>query len=365
MGEIRSLVGTEDARFAAEVFSLSEEGNFADPLTGERTGANILHLSRSPEEIARGLEIPEAGLSARGEAVRRRLLEARGRRTRPHRDDKIIADWNGLMITALARAARVLGEPHYLEAARAAADFVFARMTTPEGRLFHRCREGEAAVPGNLDDYAFMIQGLIELYGAGFAADDLKKALCLQAVLDERFRDPEGGYFLTPDDGEALLFRPKEGHDGALPSGNAVAMANLIRLARLTGDPRREAAAESLANAFAGSIRRIPSAHAQWMCALELLAAPSREVVIAGCPGAEDTRKMQGALRRVYLPSLTVFFRPEGEEGEEIARIAPFTAGMGAIGGRAAAWVCTGFSCSRPVTDPAELTALLSREGKA
>ncbi len=364
MEEIRRLLGTEDADFAAKLFSISEKGNFADPMTGGKTGANILHLSRSPEETAARLGISERELAERRETVRLRLLEARGRRVRPHRDDKILADWNGLMIAALARAARVLAEPLYLERARAAADFIFERMRTPEGRLVHRWRDGEAAVPGTLDDYAFLIQGLIELYGAGFSAGDLKRALSLQTVLDDHFRDPEGGYFLTPDDGETLLFRPKESHDGALPSGNAVAMANLIRLARLTGDPRREAEAETLANAFAGSIRRIPTAHAQWLCALELLAAPSCEVVISGRPCEEDTRRMIDAVRSLYLPNLSVLFRPEGEEGEEIAQIAPFTKGMGAINGRAAAWVCTGFSCSRPVTDPTELAALLSQSGK-
>ena len=138
----------------------------------------------------------------------------------------------------------------------------------------------------NLDDYAFLIWGLIEAYEAGFDAGDLREALALQGIVDGRFRDPEGGFFSTPDDGEELLFRPKEGHDGAVPSGNAVTLMNLIRLGRMTGDPRREEEAAALSRAFAGSLQQIPSAHAQWMIALELLAAPSREVVIAGRPGA-------------------------------------------------------------------------------
>jgi uncharacterized protein YyaL (SSP411 family) len=214
----------------------------------------------------------------------------------------------------------------------------------------------------NLDDYAFLIWGLIEAYEAGFDARDLGEALALQGVVDGHFRDPDGGFFSTPDDGETLLFRPKEGHDGAVPSGNAVTLMNLIRLGRMSGDAHREEEAAALGRAFAVSLEQMPSAHAQWMIALELLAAPSREVVIAGRLGAEDTVAMLAVLRRSYLPGLTILLRPEGEEGAAIAAIAPFTREMGAIGGRAAAYVCAGFSCRRPVTDPEELAALLKEE---
>ena len=264
------------------------------------------------------------------------------------------------MIAALARAACVLEEPRYLAAARAAADFVRTRMQTPDGRLLHRWCGGEPAMTGNLDDYAFMVWGLIELYEAGFAAGDLRMALELQRILTDRFRDPEGGFFFTPDDGEELLTRLKEGHDGAVPSGNAVTLMNLIRLGRMTGDPRLEEEAAKLSRAFAESVRRLPSAHAQWLVALEMLAAPSCEVVIAGRPEAGDTRELIEVVRRCRSPRPVLLLRPEGETEPEIARIAPFTREMQAIGGRAAAYVCSGFSCKRPVTDPKELAALLA-----
>ena len=270
----------------------------------------------------------EAAFLQRLETVRLRLLAAREKRVRPQRDDKILTDWNGLMIAALARAARVLGEPRYLEAAREAIAFILAQMKTPDGRLLHRFCKGEAAVTANLDDYAFLIWGLIDAYEAGFNADDLRAAIALQGIVDRHFRDPDGGFFSTPDDGETLLFRPKEGHDGAVPSGNAVTLMNLIRLGRMTGDPRREEEAAELSRAFAGSLQQIPSAHAQWMIALELLAAPSREVVIAGTPGREDTNALLAVLRQSYLPNLTLLFRPEEEETPAIAEIAPFTREM-------------------------------------
>ncbi len=359
MEEIRRLLDPEEIHLATAAFSLAEEGNFVDPVEPERRGDNILHLSGSPAKIAKELGVKEAAFLQRLEKVRLRLLATREKRVRPQRDDKILTDWNGLMIAALARAARVLGEPRYLEAAREAIVFILARMKTPDGRLLHRFCKGEAAVTANLDDYAFLIWGLIDAYEAGFNADDLREAIALQGIVDRHFRDPDGGFFSTPDDGETLLFRPKEGHDGAVPSGNAVTLMNLIRLARMTGDPRREEEAAELSRAFAGSLQQIPSAHAQWMIALELLAAPSREVVIAGTPGREDTNALLAVLRQSYLPNLTLLFRPEEEETPAIAEIAPFTREMRSLDGRAAAYVCTGFSCRRPVTDPRELAALL------
>jgi uncharacterized protein len=360
MEEIHRLLDPEELRLAKVAFSIAEEGNFVDPVEPERRGDNILHLSDSPAKIAEGLGLTEVAFLQRLETVRLRLLAAREKRVRPQRDDKILTDWNGLMIAALARAARVLGEPRYLEAARAAIGFILTRMRMADGRLFHRFCKGEAAVTANLDDYAFLIWGLIESYEAGFNADDLREAIALQKIVDRHFRDPDGGFFSTPDDGEALLFRPKEGHDGAVPSGNAVTLMNLLRLGRLTGDPRGEEEAAVLSHAFAGSMQQLPSAHTQWMIALELLAAPSHEVVIAGKPGKEDTNALLAVLRRVYLPHLTLLLRPEGEEASAITNIAPFTREMKSLGGRAAAYVCTGFSCRRPVTDPHELEALLA-----
>ena len=363
LDEIRGRLDPDELRFAAGVFGIEEGGNFVDPMTGKQTGQNILHLADSGAAAARhGISGEE--FRQRLEKVRLRLLAARDGRIRPRRDDKILTDWNGLMIAALARAAAILNEPLYLSAARAAADFFRTRMQTPDGRLFHRWYGGEPAVRGNLDDYAFMIWGLIELYEAGFFARDLRMALDLQRILIDRFRDRSGGFFFTPDDGEELLTRLKESHDGAVPSGNAVTLMNLIRLGRMTGDPRMEEEAAALCRAFAESVRRLPSAHAQWLIALEMLAAPSSEVVIAGRPEAMDTRELIAVVRRRRQPRPTLLFRPEGETAPEIAELAPFTQEMRAINGRAAAYVCSGFSCKRPVTDPQELAAILAAGGK-
>jgi len=365
MDEIRRILDPEEVRFATEIFGLEEEGNFTDPVTGKKTGLNILHMALRKSGVGEtGKGMRGEGDARRLEAVRLSLLLARAGRIRPRRDEKILADWNGLMIAALARAACVLEEPLYLAAARAAADFVLARMQTPDGRLLHRWCGGEAAMRGNLDDYAFMIWGLIELYEAGFAPQDLRKALELQRILTDRFRDRSGGFFFTPDDGEELLARLKESHDGAVPSGNAVTLMNLIRLGRMTGDPHWEEEAMSLSRAFAESIRRLPSDHAQWLVTLEMLATPSCEVVIAGRPDASDTLELIKVVRRCRSLRPTLLLRPTGESEPEIAAIAPFTRPMETIDGRAAAYVCRDFSCLRPVTHPVKLAAILALEQK-
>ncbi|MHB8771060.1 MAG: thioredoxin domain-containing protein [Syntrophales bacterium] len=358
--ELRSVLTPGEAALATAAYGVVAEGNFVDPVEPERRGRNILHLAASPGEIARGLAMSEEGFRERLDEVRRKLLAVREGRIRPGRDDKVLTDWNGLMIAALSRAGRVLGEPRYREAAHAAIGFIRAQLRTAEGRLLHRFCKGEAAMTATLDDYAFLVWGLLEAYEAAFDVGDLEEALHLQGVVEKHFRDPEGGFFTTPDDGEALLFRPKEGHDGAVPSGNAVTLMNLIRLGRLTGDSRREEEAAALIRAFAGPLTQIPTAHSQWLIGLELLAAPSREVVIAGTPGADETAALLAVLRGTYLPGLTLLLCPPGEEGERIAALAPFTREMGPVGGRSAAYVCTGHACRQPVTDPKELAALLT-----
>jgi hypothetical protein len=356
--EFRRLLGDGDAAWAATRFGLTEAGNFVDPLQGTRTGDNILWLPERPADDAAGTEPVRDDEARRWEAVRRRLLAARERRVRPQRDEKILTDWNGLMIAALARAARVFNEPRYQVAARQAADFLLSRLRTAEGRLLHRYCAGEAAIGGNLDDYAFLIWGLLESYETGFVVADLQAALDLQRVLDERFRDPAGGYFFTADDGEALPLRLKEGYDGAIPSGNAVTLINLIRLGRMTGDPRRQDEAAKMVRAFAGEFRLAPTGHAQWLVGLDLLTSPSCEVVIAGPSGSPAVEAMLTVLRRRYDPGLTVLYRPEGDAA--LAAIAPFTGGIGTAGGRAAAYLCSGFVCRPPVTDPGQLAALLA-----
>ena len=346
--ELREALGG-DAEFAIRAFGVQEEGNFAEESRLRRTGANILHL---PEPIG------QADL-ARLETVRETLLRAREKRVRPHRDDKVLADWNGLMIAALATCARAFDEPDYSRVAAKAADFILRSMRAGDGRLLHRFRDGEAAIPAFADDYAFLVWGLIELYESTFDAKWLEAALALNDDLLAHFRDEtSGGFFQTADEGEELLVRPKPGIDGAIPSANSVAALNLLRLARLTG--REELAREGrrTLDAFADQVRNVPTAFAMMLSAADFALGPSSEVVVAGKPEAPDTRAMLRALGARFLPGTVVLLRPGGPKAP-IARLAPFTERQVPVDGGAAAYVCRDSACRAPTTDPAEMLRLI------
>jgi hypothetical protein len=354
LGELERALGPEDARRAAAFYGAEEEGNAIFDPQGELQGRNVLYDAG-----------PGAADGASAEKIRRALLEARSRRPRPHRDDKVLTDWNGLMIGSLALAGAVLEEPRYVEAARAAAAFAAERLEGPGGRLLHRWRDGEAGIPGQLDDYAFLIQGLLDLYEATFETAWLEKARALALDMLERFADEKnGGFFMTARDaGELLIARPKEGYDGALPSGNSVAALDLVRLGRITGDPRFEKAAGDLFGAFSEDLASNPAAHAQLLIAFDFFLGPSAEVVIAaGSPSeaAELIREVRGR----FVPNKVVLFHPVGPAGAALRRIAPFTAGQGPVGGRPAAYVCRDRVCRLPVTEPGKLRSLLEEAPK-
>jgi uncharacterized protein YyaL (SSP411 family) len=348
--EIREALNPTEAALVIGTFGIEKDGNFLDESTRERTGRNVLFLARSPEDATRTTL----------EGAREKLFRARGRRVRPGRDDKILTDWNGLMIAAMAKGAQVLDRPDWAEAAAEAARFVLTRLRDGRGRLLHRYREGEAAVPAMLDDYAFLIWGLLELYEAVFEVDFLKTALDLADSTVNHFLDKkEGGFFFAADDGEEILFRQKDSYDGAIPSGNSVMMLNLLRLTRITGRSDLEQKAIGVSRAFARNIGQLPSAYSQLMVALEFLAGPQFEIVVAGKPGAQDTQEMLDAVRRSFLPNRVLLLRPQGAGSGAIAAIAPYTKDMKADGGRATAYVCRNFSCAKPVQTIDEMLGLL------
>ena len=297
------------------------------------------------------------------EEARLKLLAARQGRVHPLMDDKILTAWNGLMIAALARGARVLGEPAYLEAARRAAAMILAELSDPQGGLGRRWRQGQATLPGFLDDHAFFIWGLIELHQAGQDPAHLAEALRLTQVTKERFWDQEGaGYFYTPHQGEALILREKDSYDGAIPSGNAVMALNLLRLARLTGQAELETQAGEIFSALGGKVRENPAAHTFLLMALQYALAPGREIVVVGPREHPSTRALLEAAQKSWSPDTVVLLRPLDQEGERVAQLAPFSREMTPVGGTPAAYVCSGGTCQRPLSDPAQLEALLKGE---
>ena len=355
MDEVRTVLGEKDAEIAAKVFNLSDQGNFRDEATGEKTGANVLHLKKPLSYAASDLNMPQEELETRLDGIRKRLLGARARRERPMRDDKILADWNGYYIAALAANARAFGRSDLTTRARHAADFVLGKMLKDDGGLHHRFKDGEAGIDGFLDDYAFMIWGLVELYQAGFEASYLKSALSLAEHMIAKFSDSErGGFFLTAKDGEQLIHRPKEGSDGAMPSGNSAAAFALAKLARLTGRSELEDMAARTVSAFAADMSRGPGNYCMLLCALDFVLGPASEVAVAGDKAAADTRELVAAVNGKFLPRTVLLLADD-----KTAEVAPFTADMNPADGSARAFVCENFACREPVANPADLLRLL------
>ena len=358
--EIRSILSPEESELITKVFNLKEGGNFEEEIRGKKTGTNLFYMTRSLEAIAAELGIPTDELESRVKLAKEKLLEARNKRKRPAKDDKVLTDWNGLMIAALAKGFQTFGEEKYLKAAEKAADFILKRLYSPDKRLLHRYREGEAGISGTADDYAFLIHGLLELYEAGFELRYLKAALCLNRELLEHFWDPvQGGLFFTADDSESLIFRKKEFTDAAIPSGNSIEMLNLLRLSRVTADPELEDRAQGLERAFSKLIQKIPSGYTQFLSALDFGLGPAYQVVIAGKHKSPDTEHMLEELWAYFIPNKVLVFRPEGKD-PEITNLATYTKEQFPIGGKATAYVCQNYECQLPTTEVDEMLKMLN-----
>ncbi|MFQ5510463.1 MAG: thioredoxin domain-containing protein [Candidatus Krumholzibacteriia bacterium] len=359
--QLRELLGGESAGWIGNLYGVQDKGNFAE----EVEGGNILHLPRAVAAAAAEAGIDETDFRARLERVRAAMFEARRKRVHPHKDDKILTDWNGLMIAALAKAGRAFDEPRYVQAAGKAARFILDTLRDDRGRLLHRYRDGEAGIAGKVEDYAFFVWGLIELYENTFDAEYLRTALDLNGVLVDHFwDDKQGGFFFTADDAEALIVRTKEIYDGALPSGNSVAMLNLIRLGRMTAESAHEDRASGIGRAFYDEVSKAPAAFSFLLTALDFGVGPSFEVVIVGDPAADDTRAMDRALNSLYVPNKVVLLKPAGEGGSQISRIATFTESHAALEGKATAYVCRNYRCELPTTDVRTMLDLLAEPAK-
>ncbi|MEA3202626.1 MAG: uncharacterized protein QOI63_292, partial [Thermoplasmata archaeon] len=270
--EVLDALGPADGERFCATYGVTAEGNFEDEATRERTGANILHL-RKPLTAAE-----DAALAP----LRAKLLAVRSKRVRPLLDDKVLTDWNGLALAALAKAGTALREPRYLAAAQRCAEFLHARMRRPDGRLLHRWHAGRTDATAFLDDHAYLLWGLLELHASTLEALHLAWAVEVARQMQERFAAPEGGFHTAPSDGEDLGVRRKDAYDGALPSGNAVAAWCLHRLALLTGDTRWSDAADRTLAAYAAHVEQSPAAFTMMLVALDLALGPTQELAIAG-----------------------------------------------------------------------------------
>jgi hypothetical protein len=330
---------------------LSQEGNFTDEATGERTGANILHLTTSLDKWADRYVMRTQELMERWEKIRNKLFQVRKKRVHPLKDDKILTDWNGLMIAALALGARVLARPEYAEAAIKATQFILAKMRNSNGQLFHRFRDGELAVPAQATDYAFLIYGLISLYQVTFDLTFAEEAVMLQEQMTNEFWDDEdGGFFTTGTESNELPVRPKELYDGAIPSANSVALYNLLCLSRLTGNPHWEEKAQAHVHAFAGTIKVQPTAFTFFLTGLDFALRPGQEIVITGEPNQEDTQKLLSTLNLYFTPNKVTLVK-SGQNADRLTKFAGFTDGLQVVKGKTTAHICGNGSCKDSTSD--------------
>ena len=351
LGEFQQVLNGEPSAKWEKIFNLQPEGNFADEATRQKTGANILHLDRHLDQSAAEFNLAPEELVTQWEGIRRKLYAHRQKRIRPLKDDKILVDWNGLMIAALSQGARILNKPEYAQAAEKSAQFILNRMLTEDGRLYHRFREGELAVEAQAADYAFLIHGLLNLYQATFNLSYAEEAVALQEQMLADFWDPvKSGFFSTANESEALPVRPKELYDGAMPSVNSVSLMNLLWLSRLTGDPAWDDKAHEQLRAFAGSVKAQPTAFAYFLLGVDFALRPGQEVVITGDPDKSDARQMLEALNLNFAPHKVALVKSD-QNAERLAKFAGFTDGLQLVKGKATAHICKGFACKEPTSN--------------
>ncbi len=355
--ELRSALPEESQDFLFDLFNIKEEGNFLDEATRQRTGENVLHQNESLSEVADRHGLSESEGQQVWKDVRERLLELREGRERPGLDDKILTDWNGLVIAALAKAGAAMDNEAYLRAAEDSVAFIRKEMTLPDGRLLHRYRNGKAGITGKLDDYAFYIWGLLNLYEATFEPALLATALQLTEIVREDFASAEGGFFMATDESD-LLARPKEAYDGAIPSGNSVMFQNLMRLARMTGETELEEEAARIGRFFGEHISKQPTGFTAMLCGVDLAVGPTKEVVLAGDRETYELQEMAGLVRRAFHPRTVLLHAPSDGSMDALS---PFTANYEPVDGKATAYVCQNFSCDQPTTVREVLAEQLER----
>jgi len=355
--EVRAIL-KDDADLFFEIFNCEPAGNWIDPMHGGKVGTNILHLQTTMDEYSSKSNVSAGILEIKIALAQKQLLEAREKRIHPHKDDKILTDWNGLMISAFAKAAQVFDEKKYIEIAESTAKFILNHMTLQNGRLLHRYRNGNADIAGNLDDHAFLIAALLDLYETTFSVDHLIDALKLNDDLIKYFWDEnDGAFFFTATDSEKLLVRQKEIYDGAIPSGNSIALLNLVRLYRFTGRTEFEVKASQMIKTFSQLIKTSPSAYTQFLSALDFYIGPSKEILLVGNDD-EKVKRFLRILRETFIPNKVIIYKDDRTK-DKLSKAAEFTKSYQSLNG-AEAYICENFSCRLPVTSEKDLIALLS-----
>jgi uncharacterized protein YyaL (SSP411 family) len=344
--DIHEVLRDTAALFAA-AYDVSPAGNWE--------GRTILRRVRDDTSLAVEFERPRDEIHEALTQARVELLRRRDGRPQPARDDKVVASWNGLALAALADAGRVLDETPFIEMATEAADFLLRELRSPDGRLQRSWKDGRARHAAVLEDHAHLADGLLALYEAAFEERFFVAARELADLILEHFRAEDGGFCDTADDAEPLVARPRSLQDNALPSGGAMATRVLLRLAALTGEGRYRSAAEAALAPMAAIASEHPTGFAQWLLAFQLASTPIDEVAVVGDLDASDTRALLAEVRRAYRPGLVLAAAADPQSSA-----VPLLQARTRLEGKATAYVCHGFACRQPVTDPTALAEQLT-----
>ncbi len=354
--EVAQVLGQQAAETFCYVYDVSELGNFEDK--------NILNLPKTLEQSARILQREVSELEVEMAESRGKLLAARGARTRPGLDDKVLVSWNGLMIDALAQAASVLDEPRYLEVAMAAAQFILGSLRAADGRLLHSWRSGRARFNAYLDDYACLTGALVSLYEASFDERWVDEAVGLaEAMLSDFEDEAEGGFYFTATGQEALVARTKDAVDSSVPSGNGMAATVLLRLGKLTGRTDFLQAAERTLRALARLVEQAPAATGQLLLAIDMALGDTPELVLLGGENEADNRTVLDALRRCFWPNKVVAFRSPDRRAVESRSLTEIFASKSEHAAEPVLYVCRNFSCQAPVKGAKAILAALAALG--
>jgi uncharacterized protein YyaL (SSP411 family) len=349
INDLEKILNFEEMEFFSSFYNIKKGGNYLEESTRKHTGKNIPHITENLNDFAKARNLSLDELKTKLEVIRIKIFQAREKRIRPHLDDKILTDWNGLMIAAFAKGGFVFNDKNYVDIAEKAMKFILEKLKDDKEHLLHRFRQNSAEIIAYLDDYSFLIWALLELYESTFDIFYLKKAIYFMDIQIDQFWDNEiGGFYFTAKEGEELIARQKEIYDGAIPSGNSVSMLNLLRLSQITGNQEYERKADIISRVFAENVRNNPSAHAFLMTAVDFSVGPTYSLVISGDKGKEDTLKMIESIRTEYLPNKTLLYRETEKDSAPIDKIASYVEFFDKYLDKATAYVCINKTCKPP-----------------
>ncbi|MBI3586998.1 MAG: DUF255 domain-containing protein [Ignavibacteriales bacterium] len=361
--ELSRILSEKECLIFCRYYDVQNDGNvLADP-QGAFKGKNILHKVHSVEELAKQCNASSEEIEHTLKHATEKIFKARENRPRPHLDDKILVSWNGMMISACARAYQVLGDKQYLQIAERAANFILDKLADRNsGQLLRRYRDGEARFEAHLEDYAFLIQALIDLYEASSDIEHLKTALTFTERQNQLFYDQEqGGFFDISGNDKTILIRTKEWYDGAEPTGNSIAILNLLRLSHMTNNQAYAEMATETLGFFSERLSNMPNATPQFLTALDFSLSKPKQIVIAGNPNGPLTKQLLEEIHSRFIPNKIILFADESEGQKVLASLVPFLESIHPIGGKPTAYICENYACQLPTSDSATLGRLLSR----